>query len=145
MGPTQHLNRLIFFYFFSDSTSTLSVAGNLKSSRICLLFPYPVGLCPRSRQPCSIPPPSRHLLTSLTLTMGCLPSRHQLNNFKEERRQAMVERRLSRRLSEKNGNGYLAPPQRNEEEHSGRSTPHAVWTEDDTYIPRFDSTLPRLR
>ncbi|GAB1521276.1 hypothetical protein RhiTH_004368 [Rhizoctonia solani] len=95
--------------------------------------------------------------------MGCLPSRHQLNNFKEERRQAMVERRTSRRLSEKNGNGYLSPPQTigqlsyghgnnneltvalDEEENSGRSTPNAVWTEDDTYIPRFDSTLPRLR
>ncbi|CEL53556.1 hypothetical protein RSOLAG1IB_06411 [Rhizoctonia solani AG-1 IB] len=77
--------------------------------------------------------------------MGCLPSRHQLNNFKEERRQAMVERRVSRRMSEKGGNGYLAPPQRSEEESSGRSTPQAVWTEDDTYIPRFDSTLPRLR
>jgi hypothetical protein len=115
-----------------------------------------------------------HLPASLTLTMGCLPSRHQLNNFKEERRQAMVERRVSRRMSEKGGNGYLAPPQRSEcsvclnaaglagqflgvcgkaeltlgsgeEESSGRSTPQAVWTEDDTYIPRFDSTLPRLR
>ncbi|CAE6437925.1 unnamed protein product [Rhizoctonia solani] len=78
--------------------------------------------------------------------MGCLPSRHQLNNFKEDKRRSMVERRMSRRLSEKGGNGFLAPPPRIEEEsHSGRSSPHAVWTEDDTYIPRFDSTLPRLR
>ncbi|CAE6449724.1 unnamed protein product [Rhizoctonia solani] len=78
--------------------------------------------------------------------MGCLPSRHQLNNFKEERRRSMVERRMSRRLSEMSGNGFLSPPPRIEEDNqSGRSSPHAVWTEDDTYIPRFDSTLPRLR
>ncbi|CUA69031.1 hypothetical protein RSOLAG22IIIB_13913 [Rhizoctonia solani] len=77
--------------------------------------------------------------------MGCLPSRHQLNNFKEEKRRSMVERRMSRRLSE-GGNGFLAPPPQIEEEsQSGRSSPHATWTEDDTYIPRFDSTLPRLR
>ncbi|CAE6500261.1 unnamed protein product [Rhizoctonia solani] len=76
--------------------------------------------------------------------MGCLPSRHQINNFKEERRRSMVERRMSRRLSD--NNGFLAPPPRIEEENqSGRTTPHATWTEDDTYIPRFDSTLPRLR
>ncbi|CAE6413648.1 unnamed protein product [Rhizoctonia solani] len=78
--------------------------------------------------------------------MGCLPSRHQLNNFKEERRRSVVERRLSRRLSEKGGNVYLAPPPPiNEGNESGRSSPQAMWTEDDTYIPRFDSTLPRLR
>ncbi|KAG8714936.1 hypothetical protein FRC11_006435 [Ceratobasidium sp. 423] len=90
--------------------------------------------------------------------MGCLPSRHQLNNFKEERRRSVVERRMSHRMSEKSGNVYLTPPPRmdarekaeltlvlEEANQSGRSSPHAMWTEDDTYIPRFDSTLPRLR
>ncbi|CAE6473003.1 unnamed protein product [Rhizoctonia solani] len=77
--------------------------------------------------------------------MGCLPSRHQLNNFKEERRRSMVERRMSRRLSEMSGNAFLSPPRIEEDNQSGRSSPRAVWTEDDTYIPRFDSTLPRLR
>ncbi|QRW07344.1 hypothetical protein RhiLY_06343 [Ceratobasidium sp. AG-Ba] len=75
--------------------------------------------------------------------MGCLPSRHEIQGFKEKRRESMRERRLSRGYSDKDM--YLAPPPRRDEPHSGASSPGGLWTEDDTYIPRINPTLPRLR
>ncbi|KAG8739524.1 hypothetical protein FRC12_016276 [Ceratobasidium sp. 428] len=75
--------------------------------------------------------------------MGCLPSRHAINDFQEKRRESMYERRLSRGYSDKDM-GFLAPPKRDIPE-SGSSSPGGLWVEDDTYIPRVDPTLRRLR
>ncbi|KAG8699380.1 hypothetical protein FRC08_005343 [Ceratobasidium sp. 394] len=75
--------------------------------------------------------------------MGCLPSRHEIHDFKEKRRESIREKRLSRAYSDKDV--YLAPPRRDDGPESGASSPGGLWVEDDTYIPRMNPTLPRLR
>jgi hypothetical protein len=49
--------------------------------------------------------------------MGCLPSRHEINSYKEKRRESIRERRLSRGYSDKDM--YLQPPFRRGERCNG--------------------------